>query len=333
VYRQITQVLLKTGEYVEAGVVTGPDLEWADKIESLLGHKGEVWRWGNEMVLRHDLGLDVLYYILHRDGIPFSNMMTIESGGVGLFGHVFTRPEERQKGAASALMSLVMDDFHIRGGQALFLGTGYDTHPYHLYAKNGFVGVEPLSGLMAHYRESEEDFYAAFFNDDDLSIETLGWQDWPLSVPLFCGDFGCAVRSHVMKRFGRSSTEGPLLSLLQDEGERAVSGDMPRSKTLRLGSGGVAGFATTGRHPLWPAATLVDLYCHPNWWGHADDLLASLDLSSGNRYLAYADVDHKRKQDVLRAAGFNQVATYVDRVPLDIAQTRYAGVTEWERRD
>jgi hypothetical protein len=81
------------------------------------------------MALRHDLGLDVFYYILHRDGVPFTNMMNIEYRGVGLYGHVFTKPEDRQKGAASALMPMLMDDFRARGGKALYLGTGYDSHP------------------------------------------------------------------------------------------------------------------------------------------------------------------------------------------------------------
>ncbi|HAA73566.1 TPA: hypothetical protein DCE37_00380 [Candidatus Latescibacteria bacterium] len=44
---------------------------------------------------------------------------------VGLFGHVFTKPEERRKGAANALM----EDFRQRGGKALYLGTGYVRFP------------------------------------------------------------------------------------------------------------------------------------------------------------------------------------------------------------
>ena len=80
---------------------------------------------GNEMAIRHELGIDVYYYLLHRDGQLIVNMMNIQYKGVGLFGHVFTKLEERWKGGANALM----EDFRQRGGKALYLGTGYVRFP------------------------------------------------------------------------------------------------------------------------------------------------------------------------------------------------------------
>lgn len=32
-------ITLKSGEVVEAIVITGPDQEWAERVESLLGHE------------------------------------------------------------------------------------------------------------------------------------------------------------------------------------------------------------------------------------------------------------------------------------------------------
>ena len=101
-----------------------------ERIEALLGHKGEEWQWQNSRCARDDLGIDVYYYILHRDGVPFANMMTAECAGVGHFGHVWTRPEDRRKGAADQLMGLQMEDFRGRGGRALYLGTGFDSAAY-----------------------------------------------------------------------------------------------------------------------------------------------------------------------------------------------------------
>ena len=146
-YQQLDRITLKSGEAIQAGVVQGPDLDWAERVETLLGHKGPSWRWGNEQVLRTQTGLDVFFYLLHRDGDPFANVMTIECRGVGLLGHVYTRPEDRRQGAAMQLMACLMDHFRQRGGQALFLGTGYDTPPYHIYRVNGFSGVEPRKRL------------------------------------------------------------------------------------------------------------------------------------------------------------------------------------------
>ena len=333
-YRTIDTVRLKNGDRVEVGVVVGPDLDWADRVEDLLSHKGEVWRWGNEMALRHDLGIDVFYYILHRDGEPFTNMMNIEYRGVGLFGHVFTKPDERRNGAANALMPLLMEDFRARGCQALFLGTGYDSHPYHLYAKNGFVGLMPKDGTMAYYTESEDTFYESYFAETGSSkVVRLGWPHWPSSIPLFAGSFEGTVRSHVMHQFGRDSTEGPMIPLERDELERKEAGKGARSVVLEIEeTGAVAGFSTSGRSPIWPSTQMVDLYCHPSCWGRGIELLESLEIPEADRQLAYCDAGFKAKENILSAAGFKPVATYKNRVPVDVEKTRYVDVTEWEKQ-
>ena len=69
-YQDLGRITLKSGEEVETGVVQGPDLRWAARVETLLAHKGPYWRWGNEQVLRTATGLDVFYYLLSRDGDP-----------------------------------------------------------------------------------------------------------------------------------------------------------------------------------------------------------------------------------------------------------------------
>jgi GNAT superfamily N-acetyltransferase len=324
-------VTLKNGDRVEAGLVTGPDSVWSERIEELLNHKGETWRWGNEMALRHDLGIDALYYILHRDGEPFTNMMNIEYRGVGIFGHVFTKPDERQNGAAGVLMPLLMEDFRSRGGQALFLGTGYDTHPYHLYAKNGFVGLMPMDGTMAYYSDSEASFYQGYFSGR-ATVERLGWPHWSASVPLFTGEFDGIVRSHVMGNFGRASTEGPMIPMERDELSRKEDGKGARSAVLEIAeTGAVAGFATSGRNNLWPGSQIVDLYCHPDYWEQGEDLLESIEIPSADRQLAYCDTGLEAKETILRAAGFTPVATYKNRVAVDVERTRFIDVTEWER--
>ena len=332
-YRAIEEVTLKDGSKVEAGVVVGPDLDWADRVEELLGHKGEIWRWGNERVLRNDLGVDVFYYILHRDGQPFANMMNIEYRGVGLFGHVYTKPEDRQNGAASALMPLLMEDFRQRGGKALVLGTGYDSHPYHLYAKNGFVGLEPTSGTMAYYTGSEADFYDEYFKGE-TQIEALAWRHWPASIPVFAGDYDVVVRAMTMRATGRYSTEGPMIPLLKDGERRPGMGLGTGTAVLEIPeTGAVAGLATYGLNPLWRGTWTVDLYCHPDHWDRGEELLNTLEIQPAERLLAYCDAGFEPKEQILRCLGFEPLATYKDRVAADHARTRPVDVTEWEKRD
>lgn len=333
-YRDLETVRLKDGTEVQAGVVVGPDTEWADRVEELLSHKGSTWRWGNEMAMRHDLGIDCLYYILHRDGEPFANMMNIEFRGVGLFGHVFTKPDERQNGAASALMPLLMDDFRSRGGQMLLLGTGYDSHPYHLYAKNGFVGLEPTSGYMAYYADSEDAFYRRWFTDGEAVVEQLTWRHWPGAIPLFSAPNPVTVRSMGMRATGRYSVEGPMIPMLEDEHvTRPKMGLGTRTAVLEIKeTGAVAGLASYGRNPLWRGAWTVDLFCHPDHWDRGRELYEAMEIQPAERLLAYCDAGFEPKEKVLREVGFEPLVTYKDRVAVDHARTRYVDVTEWEKR-
>ena len=332
-YRQLDRITLKSGEVVQAGVVQGPDLDWAERVETLLGHKGPSWRWGNEQVLRTQTGLDVFFYLLHRDGDPFANVMTIECRGVGLLGHVYTRPEDRRQGAAMQLMACLMEHFRQRGGQALFLGTGYDTPPYHIYQVNGFAGVELESGYMAYYSASQDEFDRAYFAPGSTAIEPVGWLHWPVSIPLFLGAFPGVVRGAGLGVWGRRSTEGPLLPLLQDGLERDASGLPPRALALvQQETRAVVGWAMWSEHPLWPDACLVDLYCHPAFWEEGAALLQALEIPASHTCLAYCDAGLHPKATALTAAGFRCSATLSQRVAADRAQTGWVDVEVWENK-
>lgn len=93
-YQTLGKVTLRSGETVEAGVVAGPDPVWAERLVKLLWHKGDPWNWQNARLLEADQGLDAYFYMLHRDGKPLANIMTVENNGVGHFGHVWTEPAE-----------------------------------------------------------------------------------------------------------------------------------------------------------------------------------------------------------------------------------------------
>jgi len=233
---------------------------------------------------------------------------------VGHFGHVWTEPADRQKGASSLLMALQMDHFIARGGQALFLGTGYDSVAYHMYARFGFQSIEPQSGYMAYYQTSQSDFHTRYFAQpataEDLVIEPLAWPHWPASAPLFLGDFPGVMRCVRGEIFGRESSEGGLLPLLLEAEQRQQEGEAPRSFVLyQRATHAVLGFATGNWHPHWPGNYLLDLYCHPAYWEHGPTLLNALTLPPALRTVIYADSSDQAKQDVLTTLGFQLVAT------------------------
>jgi GNAT superfamily N-acetyltransferase len=331
-HESLGTIELKDGERVEAGAVGGPDPEWAGRIEELLAHKGGIWNWQNSTVLRRETGVEARFYLLHRGGAPFANMMTATYRGVGHFGHVWTEPEERRKGAASRLMDLQMEDFRQRGGRALFLGTGFDSPAYRIYAAHGFGSVEERSGYMAWYTGSWEAFEAEYFAAGASEIQEADWPHWPASAALFIGNFPGVVRCAPLGLFGRISTEGALLTLIQAEEGRRAGGESPRAKALvQTESGAQVGLAIWEWDPLWPETCLVDLYCHPRFWNRGSELLAALELPKAERYLAYTDPGCQEKGRELLAAGFRATARHQRRVAVDAARAGWADVVAWEK--
>ncbi|MBT4159992.1 MAG: hypothetical protein HOE54_01710 [Gammaproteobacteria bacterium] len=329
-YEGLGHVVLAGGEQAEVGVVVGPDTRWAERLKKLLCHKGEPWNWQNSRVLRTNTGIGSRFYVLHRGGIPFANTMIAELSGVGILAHVWTRPEDREKRACSELMRVLMEDFRFRQGKALFLFTQFGSVAYRIYEKFGFRSVESQSGFMDWYATSKDEFEAPYFEEGATEIQPLGWTHWPSSPALFMGDFPGAVRCAPLKLIGRQSTQTPFLSLLRDE-ERRKTTD---SRTLVLQSEettAVVGFTAWDWHPRRKDTCLVDVYCHPNYWDQARNLLLSLPLPRAKRYVAYSDIDCEHKAKVLLEAGFSQTTLPKRRLPSTLAKKSLLDVSLFEK--
>jgi hypothetical protein len=332
-YQSLGTVTLKNGEQVEAGVIVCPDVEWSERISTLLSHKASHTRWQIHEALTHPLDIETYFYILHRDGILLSNIMTVELGGVGIFGHVWTTPAERQKGASSSLMPLLMEHFVSRGGRALFLGTDFDGHAYRMYQKFGFRSVEAGSDYMEYYTSSNAAFEDAYFRADETVIQPIDWVDWPSSQALFGGDFPGMIRCASMGLIGRAITENPFLPLFYDVHRRLQRNEPSRAFALRSqSSGAVLGLALWSWHPMWLDTCLIDIYCHPDFWDQAEALYSKLDLPKAHRYLAYADVEFTQKIDLLRNLGFREDVILKEYVPTSSLKTKYADVLVFEKR-
>lgn len=318
-FTELGQVKLGTGEVVGAAVVRGPDLAWARRIEKMLLHKGDPWNWQNTELLRLETGVMASFFVLYRSDAPFSNIMLVENGGVGLLGHVWTEPADRGVRASSILMERVLADFERRGGQAVFLGTGFDTAPWHYYRRRGFEPVEPGSGYMGRYARSREEFEKAWFGATAAVVEPLDWRHWPVASPLFLGDFGGVVRIVATQLVGRIS-EGPLLPLIRDARSRQAAGARSSAWVLRDAFGAsMLGFASRQAHPHWPGFEIVDVHCHPRWWDRAADLLHALPAPGGSRSVAYCDSDDQARRMFLEQAGFVKTAILPQWVPASAA--------------
>ncbi len=308
-YRKIEDVTLRTGEKTELGVVTGPDHDWGKKVRHLLGHKGESWLWQVEQSLFNETGTESYFYILSKEGKPFASIMTVEREGIGTFGHVFTDPKERKKGAADLIHHYQMEDFKSRNGRALYLGTSYDSHAYHLYQKHGFVGCEPESGSMFYFTRGQEAFEKETFAPSPTTIERLAFKHWPLLPALAMMKHPARIRILGMGVNRIVSTEGTSLEFLH----RFAQSDRSLDAYLAVSSKTLVPMAIACRRPeadhFGNHVDLVDIFAAPHHEEQIPGLVEALALDPKRKAICYMDDGWPAKSNWLKKCGFQREAT------------------------
>jgi len=309
-YQKIQNVTLKSNETAEVGVLSGPDTSnVASQMRTLLGHKGPAFFWQVEQSLSGDTpGVDNRFYIIIKDGRPVANIMTVTSMGIGVFGHVFTVPEERRKGAADIILHHLMDDFTKRGGRAMYLGTGYDSHPYHLYAKYGFKGAQPESGAMLWFADGQEKFESEVFRSAPTRQEELSFKHWPTLPALAMMKHPAMLRILSMHVTSISSTEGGSLDFIS-----------PSSDVKEKGAAWVS-VSESSKIPMAIATRrcneyfhervdLIDLLSAPGFEGELPKLFEKLQSPPARSALCYVDPFWTAKRDILKKLGFEKTGT------------------------
>ena len=314
-YQKLQDVTLKTNERVELGVVLAPEdkTQLGAQIRKLMGHKGEIWVWQVEKSLSGSYpGMETRFYILLKAGVPFANIMTSESHGVGIFGHVWTVPEERRKGAADIIHHHLMEDFKKRGGKALYLGTGYDTHPYRLYAKYGFRGVEPRSGYMYWFAQGQDAFESEAFAPAKTRQEPLAFQHWPALPPLAMMKHPARVRIANMNVINIHSSEGgslPFLMAMDGKEQELTAVGMRAWVSVSEKSNLPVAIASLKPDALFgEQVDVVDLFCAPGFEPELPRLYEKLHANPERRAVCYADTLWPAKTEALKRCGFEKTA-------------------------
>ncbi len=303
-YQQLAEVTLKSREQMEVGVICAPDEAFVGQIEPFLGHKGGYWNWHIERCMQEPLDeLETRFYIGQIDGQIISNIMTVEHRGVGILGHVFTSPDHRRKGACKGLMLHQMEDFRRRGGRALYLGTGYDSHAYHIYASFGFQSVMSHSGFMRYW--VEPDFEGHYFQQAEVHVKPVEWHDWG-KITALTGIVGYDyLRSIAFGIYGPTNFEGGFLGLKRTLGD---SDHYLAAHLLETDTGAIVGFLTLVREERWqPESYLMDIFVHTDFWGKASTLLDAVEWPSG-KVQCYADATSLDKIEHLSEYGFMREA-------------------------
>ncbi|RKU18813.1 hypothetical protein C6501_02170 [Candidatus Poribacteria bacterium] len=299
-YEKLGNTVLKTGEQMEVGVINVPDEPHAEEIKKFLGHKPGNFKWHIDRCVTESLdALETRFYVGKIDGNVITNIMTVEHEGIGILGHVFTLPEQRRKGACKGAMAYQMEDFRQRGGHALYLGTGYNGHPYHIYHSFGFESVIPESGFMKYHVNT--DFEVRYFSPVPAHPKSVEWHDWPKLTAL-SGIVGWdALRSLKWSVYGPTNLESGFLSFKHALETEDAYDD---AKLLISSDGAIVGWATVSRDARWrPATAVLDLFFHPNFTESVPALLSALEFPE-LKVQSYVDSGAEEKAAVLEAAGF-----------------------------
>ena len=312
---QLDVVTLKSAETMRMLRVTAPDEEFAERLLPFLGHKGEPWERPMRLALHGDPSIADLathFYIGLVGDTVVGNITHVEKleRPVGILQHVFTPLEHRRKGICTALMRACTADFVARRGRALYLGTGYDTPPYHIYRGFGFDGIGE-SGWMHWFPEA--DFEADFFAPSPARVRECTWGDWPLTHALTVSRPGWILRSVEFHIYGPLGFELEYLELRQ----RLTQQRIIAAPCLEAQSGAVVGFATLTRQPQWNFNTLLlDFFVHDSFSDRATALLAALP-DCDEKLQCFVDEEATAKAEALRTAGFRKEATLTRQILWD----------------
>src|SRR5579862_5054477 len=240
---------LKSGERLRIERVTAPDPDRQGQIMPFLAHKPSAYFWHIEQSFagRCD-GLETRYYIGLIGEEMVGNIMTVETAGVGILGHVHTRQDQRRKGICQSIMRCQMEDFRARDGRVLLLGTGYESPPYRIYESFGFRDWQVgHPGHMRYDNPAEPDFESRFFAPASVTAQPAGWRHWPLVALLAAIPATATLRSLTLGVWGVALLEGGYCRFLH----RYVSHPRARAAVLESEKGAVTAFATCVPDERW----------------------------------------------------------------------------------
>ncbi|HGJ66401.1 TPA: hypothetical protein ENS27_13645 [bacterium] len=302
-YKKLSDAKLKTGEDLEIGVVFAPDQENAEGVAKVLHHKGEPWLSHVNRALSGDIKeLETRFYVGKLDGQIVANIMTTEYNRTGILGHVFTMPEQRQKGICKFIMEQQMADFKRRGGGILILGTGFNSHPYWIYHSFGFRSIIENTGYMRF--STEDDFEQKYFTPSSVKAVDVQWKHWSVINVLMSVHEAELVKSVSAGRYGIFNFEGGFLHFINQIEEGKLN-----AKLLESESGAVVGCITIEQDRRWAGNTyILDMFMHKNFFSHYDVLLNSMELPEG-KIQCFIDANAPREKiNALEKAGFEHEA-------------------------
>jgi len=313
--RELGSAVLRSGEQMRIKVVECPSAEYAHPLLLFLSHKSDETLRDLQRRLEGDYAQVSLdrWFLGELDGQIISQMgymLARDTLDVGVFGHVFTRPEHRGKGAASALMQVLMDDFNAGPGKALLCGTGNESAA-RIYARHGFVPliaarapVGPLAYIKPDFAADFTELQAIFFEPGhDTHVRPAHMGDRAKVDKVLLQSDGVTAMAGHWHRLPPADAWASFVTMAQmrDDGHGPLN-------LLETDGRHVVGYAFVFRPEAEDTgAGVLDFLVHPTYLDQSAELLQTTlgDAAAQGVWPVRAHVvaGDARKLELLRAAG------------------------------
>ena len=287
----------------EIGIIRNPDNEMMPEVLELLAHKGEIWLWQMRKLFSEEAGaLQSRFFVARTGGRIVSTIILIEHSGIAILGHVYTLPEERRKGLSTILIDTLLDDFRKRKGLLITLFTEYGGVPYNLYAKYGFIPIQPASGIM-YFPEQGWKKLENMMSPENASVRPAQWKDYPV---IAAAAFN--VRDYPIKIFATDATglapfEVHFVYLAHhracDPVHNQINALAKKSNDLPVG---LASIMPDKRRP--GGACCLDAFVQPGYERCLPELMASLKIPPNT--VCYVEAQNAPKLKALENLGFKK---------------------------
>jgi GNAT superfamily N-acetyltransferase len=258
----LAEVPLRSHETLRIEQVLAPDPERSDALQPFLGHKPANYRAHIEAALAGACGsLETRFTLGWIGETLVGNVMTVERGGFGILGHVFTDPDHRRKGICQALFAALMPEFAARSGATLLLGTGYRSPAYFIYESFGFRDWEVGGrGLMRYDNPDRPEAIVQHFAPGPATVTPLDWGHWPSVALLASLPTPLPLRHLGFPVWDTALLEGGFITLLiQTQNDERTAAHVLETRT-----GAVRALATLMPDERWQnGPRRLDVLAHP----------------------------------------------------------------------
>ncbi len=304
---QLAETRLADGAPLRIFQVEPPDARWEPSVRTLLAHKPRPYDWHIDQCFRGNCtGLETRFSLGVVGDAAVANVMTVERAGVGILGHVYTHPDHRRRGIARQVLARHLEDFRVRGGQALVLGTQAGGHAWKLYESLGFRDIPGAPSGVMRWDNPDRDRLDPTTAKGISVVVPADWRHWPSIALLGTSPTESALRSVALGLRGSGLLENAWCAWMARSHRRYPAA---QAVVIENPAGVVTALATRLPDPRWmDDIHVLDFLAYPEVPENSLRDLIEPFIEPGLRIQSIVDPKDAQRIAVLESLGFNREA-------------------------